>query len=188
MRINTEMTVRKSMIPIFLLLIFINSFSFAEQKFEACISTGFGLPKIPVSQYRPPVSLLAGMDMSALLSNKIGLQAGAYALKTFSLGTVNDAPDLLIFDVYWASLALMYQLRGMMEDDRTALLIGGGYYNIDQRFKIRRDKLSTPGFNLGLSHVTRHKKYTGKFEIRWHLLFEPGDNPQWATVTYGFCF
>lgn len=171
---------------IFSLILFSQTLVLSQtgKPFEACVSAGIGLPKIPISQYRSPISLLAGVDVTAKLTQKIGIQAGGYGLTTISMGTVNNAEDNLNYDLMWTSMSLLYQLRGAMQD-RSMLILGGGYYKLDQQFDLRRDKLTTAGFNLGLSHIMTHRKFSGKLEFRWHLLFKPSDNPQILTITYG---
>ena len=54
--------------------------------FHAGISAGFGLPKIPFSHFRTPVSVEGGAAMNVRLLNKWLIQLDGYVLHTFSLG------------------------------------------------------------------------------------------------------
>jgi hypothetical protein len=148
------------------------------------LAGGIGLPKIPISHFRTPISFLAGGMIHIPVFAKFGLQVDGYGLTTVSLGTVNNSDAKLTFDLVWGSTALTYQMRGFMES-RAAIMAGLGMYRLYQRFDTRKDVLNTLGFNLGLSQWMRPGRRGGFFEIRWHLLFEPSDNPQVLTLTYG---
>ncbi|HDQ44982.1 MAG TPA: hypothetical protein ENN17_05705 [bacterium] len=148
-------------------------------------SAGLGLPKIPLSQFRTPVSFLASGMVYMPVYARMGIQMDGNALTTVSMGTVNRAEDDFKFDLIWASASLTYRMRGLMES-RAALMAGFGVYRIDRRIDRRNDRLDTSGFTLGMSQWMKPGGRGGYFEIRWHLLFKPEDNPQVLTLTYGF--
>lgn len=151
------------------------------------LSAGIGLPKIPVSHYRTPISVLGSAMGHVSLIGRFGVQIDGNALTTFSLGSVNQAEGDLQFDLYWGSFALTYRVRGFM-DNRSAILAGIGPYDLTQEFDQDREALRTTGVNLGFSNWTVGSAWRGIFEVRWHLLFEPSENPQMLTLTFGWLF
>lgn len=150
-------------------------------------AAGIGLPKIPVSHFRTPLSVLAGGMGHVSVAERFGIQLDGYALTTFSLGTVNRAGGDLQFDILWGSLAMSYRFRGFM-NNRSAVLAGFGRYHLVQQFDFDREVVRTGGVNLGLSNWMIRPTWRGMFEVRWHLLFRPSENPQMLTLTLGWIF
>jgi hypothetical protein len=170
-------------------LIFISVFSatlLAEpmSRIHTGFAGGIGLPKIPISHFRNPISFLAGGMINVPVTAKWGLQIDGYGLTTVSLGTVNKTDGKLTFNLVWGSADLAYQIRGYL-GSRSAILVGVGMYHLKQQFDQRKDTLNTLGLNIGISQWMKTRKVGGFFEVRWHLLFKPSDNPQVLTLTYG---
>ncbi|MBN2340883.1 MAG: hypothetical protein JXR45_05305 [Deltaproteobacteria bacterium] len=153
-------------------------------RIHAGFAGGIGLPKIPISHFRNPISFLAGGMVNVPVTSKIGFQVDGYALTTVSLGTVNKSDGKLSFNLVWGSANLAYQIRGYM-GSHSAVLAGLGLYHLKQQFDNRKDTLDTLGLNIGLSQWMKMRKIGGFFEVRWHLLFKPSDSPQVLTLTYG---
>ena len=151
------------------------------------VSGGIGLPKIPISQYRSPISVLGGGMGHLSIYKKLGVQIDANALTTFSLGSVNNAPGDLRFDVLWGDLALTYRLRGMLHS-QSNLIVGTGHYTVIQEFNQGREEIQTQGVNLGISNWMAGRRLRSYFEVRWHLMFTSGEDPQVLTLTYGILF
>ncbi|NQT26732.1 hypothetical protein HQ585_15355 [candidate division KSB1 bacterium] len=149
------------------------------------VSAGIGLPKIPLSQFRSPISVLASGMTHVSFTEKWGIQVDGNALTTFSLGTVNKVDSDLQFDIYWGSVSLTYKLKGLMRN-RSNLIAGIGNYYLTQQFNHGKEEIQTTGMNLGISSWMTHRRWRGYFEARWHLLFKPSENPQVLTVTYGW--
>lgn len=151
------------------------------------ISAGIGLPKIPVSQFRTPISVLGGCMGHVSVLPKWGIQIDGNALTTFSLGTVNQAGGDLKFEILWGSLALTYQLKGLIRS-RSNLILGIGKYYLTQQFDQAEESIQPSGMNLGFSNWMAGRKWRGILEVRWHMLFRPGEDPQVLTITYGWLF
>jgi hypothetical protein len=165
----------------------VNSLTGAFRSVSLGVSAGIGFPKIPYSQFNTPVSVLGNGMVHFSFLGKWGIQADGNALTTFSLGKVNQAQGDLQFDVYWGSLALTYKMTGFMRN-RSALIAGVGKYYLTQQISRGTEKIQTAGMNLGLSNWMIGPKWRGYFEVRWHLLFKPSENPQILTLTYGWLF
>lgn len=155
-----------------------------ERKIHAGLAVGFGLPKISFSQFRTPISVLGGGSVNLRLMNRIVLQAGGYGLHTFSLGKINRQEGELIFDLVWASVDLMYRMRGGFSAE-SFVLLGGGGYHFTKQFGFDKIIVDTPGLSLGISQWFYRKSWSSVLEIKWHLLFRPSDHPQVLTVTFG---
>jgi len=151
---------------------------------HAGLSVGFGLPKIPISPFRSPISVLGGGSLNFRLSRKIALQCDGFGLYTFDLGTGSSQGGKLRFNLTWISLDVLYHLRGLIRSE-SFVLAGLGGYHLSQQFDEDETILDTMGFNLGLVHWTHWRRWSGVFEVRWHLLFQPSDSPQVLTVTFG---
>ena len=147
-------------------------------------SVGFGLPKIEISHFRTPVSLLGGVMLRVHLFGRFGIQVNGYGLYTISLGSVTEDKGKLRFNVSWVSSDLVYQLRGGLHRE-SFLSAGGGYYKLHQQFDQRIENYKTPGIGIGLLTCYHRRRLGTMLELRWHLLFEPKSNPQILTITYG---
>ena len=155
-----------------------------SQRFHTGLSIGFGLPKMPFSHFRMPVSILGGGALNYRLSNKWCVQADGYGLYTFSLGTVTGREGKLRFNLAWVSLDLLRHFRGALQNENF-ILVGFGYYYLSQQFDDDEDILNTTGFSLGMVDWRHWKRWSMFTEIRWHLLFHPSPKPQVFTVTLG---
>lgn len=157
------------------------------QKTYLGVSIGFGLPKIPISRFRTPISVLGGGFLNYRLGTNMALQLNGYGLYTFSLGTVNAQSGELRFNLLWASMDLQRRLRGVI-DEGSFLMAGVGGYRLSQQYDNDEDILNTMGLSIGLSQWKRLRRVTSIFEIRWHLLFHPSPKPQVVTVNFGIMF
>lgn len=148
---------------------------------------GFGLPKISYSQYRTPISFLVNGSLPVQVKSPVWVQATGGALTTIHMGTVNDSDDDMRFNLTWAGLEGMYRLRYDFHAD-AFVTAGLGYYHLSQLYDGNEDILNTTGFTLALVNWSFGPKWNSTLEIRWHLLFEPEENPQVLTITFGVLF
>lgn len=157
---------------------------FAEKRIHSGCGAGFGLPKIPLSRYRSPVSITAGLFINYRILNRLAVQTDGGILTTFSLGTVDQTDSPLRYDQWWTSLSCLYRLRGAVRNE-SFVAAGGGLYHLSQQFDNDEDALYTAGMNLGI--VNWHRTGWGRsyLDVRWHLLFQPSPNPQVLTLTFG---
>ena len=175
--------------PIILFLILLTAvqlraFRTTNRTIRPSLGVGIGYPKISLSQFRPPISVAGNTGIHWSVTNKWALEATGYGLKTFSLGTVTDQKATLKFDAWWVGLDLQYQLLGDF-NNTNYLCAGLGRYHLYRRLDTEIDRLYTPGLCLGyVSHLS-HLKRSSVIEVRWHLLFEPDDQPQILTLTFG---
>ncbi len=154
------------------------------QRFHATLSGGFGLPKINYSDFRTPVSLLGGAGINLRVLNKWSLQADAYALTTYSLGTGSGRDLDIKFNLMWGSFAILRHLRGVYEHENF-VLVSVGRYHISQTIAEREDDLNSMGISLGMVDWRHWERWSMVTEIRWHMLFEPTPKPQVLTITVG---
>ena len=155
-----------------------------KRRVRASFSAGLGLPKIPISHFRNPVSVLGGGSLNFRLSRKMALQFGGYGLYTFDLGTRSSHEGKLRFDLAWVSLDVLYHLSGVIRSE-SFVLAGLGDYHLSQQFYEDETVLNTMGLNVGLAYWKHWRRWSSVFEVRWHLLFRPSDNPQVLTLTFG---
>ena len=153
--------------------------------FHTGLSGGIGLPKVPYSGYRLPVSVLVGAFAQQPLAGKWMLRGEAFGLTTIHLGTWNGSDLPLRFNLLWASADGCFRMSGFITS-ATWLEAGIGWYRLDQKFGNNSAKLGTPGLNIGV--LTQQSGFLNRmtFDIRWHLLFNPSPNPQVFTITLGF--
>ena len=155
-----------------------------SRRFHAIVTAGFGLPKIPYSHFRTPVSILGGGALNCRMFGRLYVQANAAALYTFNLGTATGNEGDLKFNLQWTSADLLYHVRGVIRTNNL-ILAGVGRYRLSQRFENEEDDINTTGLCLGLVNWRHWARWSMVTEVRWHLLFEPGSNPQVLTVTLG---
>jgi hypothetical protein len=170
-----------------LILIFsANSYSqnIQSKTFRFGISAGLGLPKIPIAQFRAPVSVLGGGMVNLRFMQKMALQINGYGLHTFSLGTINNRNDKLRFDVAWISADLQRHIGGIITNE-TFISLGLGQYMLSRQYENDVDDLNTIGLNVGWISWSYHGRWSSSLELRWHLLFNPSDKPQIVTITFG---
>ena len=151
------------------------------------VSAGLGLPKIPFSHFRTPVSLVGSGMLNYRLGRKIVVQVEGGGLTTINLGTAGREQGELKFNFLWSSFDLLWRARGRIRNE--SFFAGGiGYYQLAQQFDDDKDNLNTMGINLGLISWTLRNRWTSLFDVRWHLLFEPSNNPQVLTLSFGVLF
>jgi hypothetical protein len=155
-----------------------------SRRFHAIVTAGFGLPRIPYSHFRTPVSVLGGCALNCRLFGRLYVQGNAAALYTFDMGTATDQEGDLKFNLEWASVDFLYHVRGVIKSNNH-VLAGVGRYHLTQRFGNEEDDLMTTGLCLGMVNWRHWTRWSMVTEIRWHLLFEPSSNPQILTVTLG---
>lgn len=158
---------------------------FAERRIHAGFGAGFGLPKIPLSRYRSPISITAGLLGNYRISNRVAVQSDGGLLTTFSLGTVDRTASPLRYNQWWISLACLYRLRGAMRNE-SFVTAGTGLYHLSQQFDNDEDILYTAGMNLGIINWHNNRRGSSYLDVRWHLLFQPSPNPQVLTIMFGF--
>ncbi len=149
------------------------------------ISAGLGLPKIPIAQFRAPISVLGGGSVNIRFVRKMAFQINGYGLHTFSLGTINNRDDQLRFNVVWASADLFRHIGGIISNE-SFVALGLGQYHLSRQYEDDVDKLNTIGLNIGWISWSYHTRWNSILEVRWHLLFNPSDKPQIVTITFGF--
>ena len=159
----------------------------AERRVHVGLSAGIGLPKVPFSQFRAPVSVLGGGAINVRLLRRWVLQLDGYGLTTFSLGRVDEREGELRFNLAWASFDILTHLRGVVNGE-SFLMAGLGRYHLSQQFNADETVTNTMGINLGLVDWKYRRGWNSSLEIRWHLLFHPSSNPQVLTVTFGVMF
>ncbi|MCK5146006.1 hypothetical protein KAR48_04575 [bacterium] len=156
----------------------------AFKPIHAGIMAGVGLPKVPLNVYRPPVAITANVFSFVRFNHRFALQLTANALHSFSLGTASGKNSELKFNTNWATADLMIQLRGFLLKE-SFVSIGYGYYQHEQLFDKKLHTLNTGGLTLGMTNWNYHTFWATRFELRWHLLFEPSTRPQIVTATFG---
>ncbi len=171
---------------LFLCLVMASTLSAAigEKPLDSGVQFGFGMPKTPY-RYRMPFSVTCGLLLNYHLSEKIKFQADANTLTTFNLGTVDGNDSDLKFNLNWIGFSGMYKVRGKFSAG-SYISLGMGYYQLNQQFDNNTDKLNTYGISLGISNGNALRKIKTVMDIKWHLLFEPGPQPQLLTITIGF--
>ena len=155
-----------------------------QRRVHIGFAAGFGLPKIPFSQFRTPISVLGGGSINFRLSDRIAMQLGGYGLHTFSLGKINTQQGELRFNLLWGSFDMMYRWRGSMSGE-TFVLVGVGGYKVSKQFGFDEYNLNTMGLTLGIAQWTHKRSWSSAIEFKWHLLFKPSDT-QILTVTFVF--
>ena len=145
---------------------------------------GFGLPKIPFSEFRAPISVLGGGFVYCHLFHRFGIEASGYGLYTFNLGSPSGRTSELKFNLTWGSVDILYNVRRRL-NNRSFIFAGLGQYYLDQQMNEDIENLTTTGLCLGIANWRYGKKIRLVNEIRWHLLFHPDPKPQILTVTLG---
>jgi len=151
---------------------------------HANISIGLAYPQIPLSQFRPPIGITGTIGMQWFLQDRWALYISGNGLNTYSLGTVTGTKATLKYDVLWIAGNIQYRITSDF-NKQNMLSTGLGLYKLHRQLDLDIDRVNTPGISLGFISNTFHRRFGGMFEIRWHLLFKPKDNPQILTVTYG---
>ena len=154
-----------------------------DQRFHAGATAGIGLPKIPVSQWRSPLSVAGTLFVNAKITPRFLVQLNGGGLYTFSLGSIDSRSGALRFNLIWGSLDLGIKLRSTMRNE-TFFIAGGGEFYLSQQFTTETEQY-TQGLCLGLTHWTHSRTVSAVFELRWFFLFEPSPHPQVATLMLG---
>jgi len=149
------------------------------------VSVGIGLPKMPLSQFRNPVSILGGGFVNYRVMPSILFQLEGYGLHTFSFGTVDNSDGKLRYNLVWTSLAVMKRLRRPGRNE-TFLAVGFGRYRLLQQFNAKKDNISTAGISIGLVNWSLLRRVRMVTDFRWHLLFRPDPDPQVLMINFGF--
>ncbi len=158
-----------------------------QKRLHVGVSAGVGFPKISYSHFRSPVSLVGNGMVNYRLGRKIGVQLEGGGLITFDLGTAGREKGELKFNFLWSAVDLIWRVRGEVRSE--SFIAGGiGGYKLLQQYDNDKDDLNTLGINLGLISWTFRNRWTGLFDVRWHLLFEPSNNPQVLTLSFGILF
>lgn len=148
------------------------------------LSAGLAYPQIPLSQFRPPIGATGSLGLHYRVHDPWWIHASANGLKTFSLGTITNEKAELKFDALWLSLDAYHTLS--RDFHRIHLISAGmGWYKLNRQLDRDVDNVKTAGINLAFVRQSFRGKLGSVFEIRWHLLFQPDDNPQILTVTFG---
>jgi len=164
-----------------------DSFDSNYKFFTPGLNIGIGLPKIPISHYRTPISVCGGVVTYFGITNKLALNINGNALYTFNLGSVLKGKSNLKFNLIWGNVCLDYKLKASLHSG-SYVSSGIGYYNLYQEFDDDKDKVNTAGFTIGVITNKIGRKTISQFEVRWHLLFKPQPKPQVLTVKFGFLF
>lgn len=151
---------------------------------NAGLAAGIGLPKIPLTHFRMPVSLTGKGFLDWQWHSRFGSHMDIGALTTFSLGTTDGRNGKLRFDLIWTTLNLTYRLRGDFRNT-SHLVMGGGMYFLSQKFDDDTDSRKTPGLDIGLTNLRQGRGIAMYWGLRWHLLFNPDPKPQVAILTFG---
>lgn len=178
---------KKWLLLLWLILIFSGNVSSQNIEMKTCrfgISAGVGLPKIPIAQFRAPISILGGGSMNIRFVRKMAFQVNGYGLYTFSLGTMTNRNEKLRFDLAWVSADLLRHIGGVITDE-SFVALGLGRYSLYRQYENDLDNLNTTGMNIAWISWSYHGKWNSALEIRWHLLFNPSDKPQIVTITFG---
>ena len=168
----------------FLIVQDVSHASVVSRRVHGGLSVGMGLPKIPLSRFRSPVSVTGGVSLSFRLMRRIGIQTGGYGLYTFNLGTRDGQDGELRFNLAWFSVDVLGHLGGVVKSE-SFVLVGLGGYHLSRQIEADETIQDTMGLNLGLAHWQHWLRWSSVLEVRWHLLFRPGDNPQVLTLTFG---
>ncbi|MBN2103727.1 hypothetical protein JW835_06780 [bacterium] len=162
----------------------LNGMNTDNKTIQANLSLGLAYPQIPLSQFRPPIGITGTIGLGWRFHDKWAFCGNGNALKTFSLGTITGKNATLKFDAFWFAGNVQYTLTNDFHK-KNILSLGMGGYKLNRQLDDDIDNVKTPGIGLGFINHTHHEKFRGIFEIKWHLLFKPEDNPQILTVTYG---
>lgn len=158
-----------------------------NKKIYGGFTAGIGIPKLPTSNFRTPVSVYTGINAQSWLKGKIGVRASASALYTFSLGTSTKESGTLKFSLLYGNLDLMYRIS-QTRISESAFVAGLGRYSVNQQIHENKSDWATSGFSMGIVSWRQHRKLRSQFELRWHLLFEPESEIQFLTLGYGILF
>lgn len=158
-----------------------------EKNVRFGISAGLGLPKIPFGQFRTPISVIGEGSLTFRFVHRWGIRLGGGALQTFSIGRINDQAGELKYNLILGTAGLMYRLGGPFGGE--SFITGGpGFYRLIQQFGGDEETYETMGLSIGLVQWNYRRTWSNSFELKWHFLFEPSDNPQVLTITFGILF
>jgi len=150
------------------------------RRLSAGLSAGIGMPKLTLSEYHSPVSILSSLMIHVTPPGPLDLQVNGFGLTTFSLGKVHGTGGNPRFDFAALSLDVMKSIGGAWTRD-SFILAGLGRYRVRQNSGTE----TCTGFQLGLVSGSRMGALKTFFEVRWHLLLHPESDPQVLTLTLG---
>jgi hypothetical protein len=162
----------------------VHAFSRADFPLHIDCLIGLAYPQIPLSEFRPPIGITGQIRLVLQLHPKWMVAAGFHGMKTYSLGTVTGRDIPFKFNMTWGSLSIDYRMGGDF-GKLNYISAGPGLYSLNRRFDFQKDHVDTPGLHIGYVNRSPHPKFGTVFDIRWHVLFEPNDNPQVLTMTFG---
>ncbi len=154
------------------------------KRLYAGAAVGFGLPKLPPSQFYNPISITGTGMIRLQIHDKYVLKTDGAALTSFSIGTVNGRKGTLRFDLQYISLAIARRWKGEY-GSAAYYFLGAGQYHLNQQINEKKDNLYTFGMNLGVEYVKKHTLLSTVFGLNWHLLFRPSSNPQVLMLSFG---
>ena len=98
----------------------------------AGIAIGIGLPRIPFTEFRTPISVLGGASFSFRLVERLAVQLSGNALTSFGIGNANvPQNDKLRFNLLYGDFDLMYRFAWSSIGESFAAA-GLGLYYLDQ--------------------------------------------------------
>ena len=157
----------------------------ASGPFHVGFNVGMGLPRVPLAVYRPPVALTGGVFAMARINRRVGFQFTANSLHAFSMGNAGKENEDLKFNTHWMGADLMVQWRGFFRNE-SFFLLGYGRYDHEELLEGEERSVKTGGLSLAMVQWNDHGGWALRYELRWHLLFEPDSRPQILTLTLGF--
>lgn len=173
---------------IFLISMLVSGFGFSQstwsKDWNGGIYAGIGLPKMPLSLFRNPVSISGGGFVNYRIRPSILLQLDGAGLYTFNMGTVDNSDGTLRYNLVWTSFAVMKRIHGPGRNE-TFISVGVGGYKLHQQFNEKKDNISSGGVNIGLVNWSFLRRIGLVTEFRWHLLFETDPNPQVLVIHFG---
>ncbi|MBN1895932.1 hypothetical protein JW906_15705 [bacterium] len=150
------------------------------RRISAGVSAGIGMPKLALSEYHSPLSILSGLMIHVSPPGPLDLQINGFGLTTFSLGKVHGTGDDPRFDLAAVTLDVMKSVGGAWTRS-SFILAGAGKYRVRQNSGTE----TCTGLQLGLVSGSRVGAMNAFFEVRWHLLLHSGPDPQVLTLTLG---
>jgi len=156
-----------------------------DKTWRGGITAGVGLPKMPLSTFRNPISIMGGGFVNYRMAHSFLLQVEGYGLYTFNFGTVDNSDGTLRYNMVWTSLTAMKGVQGPGRHE-TFIAVGVGGYHLNQQFNAKKDDINTAGINIGLINWWPMRRIPFVADFRWHLLFKPDPNPQVFMIHFGF--
>jgi hypothetical protein len=109
------------------------------------------------------------------------------ALTSFNTGTVNGRSGTMKYDLQYAVFAAGREIKSF-RDDSALLFLGAGWYRVNKQIDQSVEDRETRGVNIGIEFLHNRPAFDTFYALNWHLLLEPGSNPQLLTLTFGLLF